>query len=98
REKEIAALQDMVDNGVNLITLNGAGGIGKTRIALAFAEKQLTHFHDGVYFIPFAPIDSTEYILPTIAESMQFTYGSDDGKQDLINYLYEKKMLLIFDN
>ena len=98
RERELADLQDLLDKSVNLITLNGAGGIGKTRLALAFAEKQLPIFHDGVYFVPFAPIEDTEYILPTIAESMQFTYGSDDGKQDLINYLREKKMLLVFDN
>jgi serine/threonine protein kinase len=98
RERELDDLQKLIDSKANIITLNGSGGIGKTRIAVALAEKQLPYFHDGVYFVPFAPIEKAEYILPTIAEAIQFTYGTNDGKQDLVNYLCEKKMLLVFDN
>jgi non-specific serine/threonine protein kinase len=98
REKELEQLQRLLVSGTSLITLTGSGGIGKSRIAQALAEKQLFQFTDGVYVVPFAGLDSVDDVVPTIAEHIDFIFGSADGKADLINYLREKRILLVFDN
>lgn len=98
REEELEQLQQILVDGTSLITLTGPGGIGKSRIAQALAEKEMLQFVDGVYLIPFAGVDAVKDVIPTIAEHMDFTFGSADAKNDLINYLREKRMLLVFDN
>lgn len=96
RSRELDDLQSLLDGGSNLITLVGPGGIGKTRIALALAEQHLTDYPDGVFFVATAALDNTEHVVPAIAEAIHFSSG--EGRQDLLNYLREKKMIIIFDN
>lgn len=98
RDKELKDLHNIVENDADIVTLVGSGGVGKTRIALEFAEHQLGNYVDGVYLIPLAPLEKGEHLIPTIAENLDFTFGSADVKGDLLNYLHEKRMLLIFDN
>src|SRR5438132_4645432 len=53
REEELARITSLIVNeGVRHVTLTGPGGVGKTRLALAAAEKLLPQFHDEVFFIP----------------------------------------------
>ncbi len=98
RTDDLNALQHLLESGSSLITLLGPGGMGKTRLGLACAERQLSHYPDGVYFVPLAPIDDPAHIVPTIAEEIDFSFGSADARADLLNYLREKHMLLVLDN
>lgn len=98
REDELEQLQQHLVDGASLITLTGGGGIGKSRIAQAIAEKQMQQFVDGVYIVPFAGVDAVKDVVPTIAEHIDFTFGGADAEGDLVNYLREKRMLLVFDN
>ena len=87
------------DPDCRLLTLFGLGGIGKTRLALEAAEIQLTTFENGVFFIPLAPLSTGEFIVPSIAETIGFSFYSDEEpKVQLLNYLRGKKMLLVMDN
>jgi predicted ATPase len=100
REAELAELNRLLnDPDVRLVTILGAGGMGKTRLALRAAEMQLGQFAHGVFLVSLAPLQSTEAILPTIAQAIGFSfYGGSTPRQQLLGYLREKQMLLLLDN
>jgi predicted ATPase/Tfp pilus assembly protein PilF/DNA-binding XRE family transcriptional regulator len=100
REPELAAMSQLLqDPYCRLLTLIGPGGIGKTRLAIEVASQQLDAFADGVYFVSLAPVASPEFMLPTIAGSLDFNFsGSGDPKQQLLDFLREKQLLLVLDN
>jgi serine/threonine protein kinase/tetratricopeptide (TPR) repeat protein len=114
REEELAEITRLLgDPGTRLITLLGPGGMGKTRLSLEAAQRVIDgssagtqrtvslhqSFPDGVYFVPLAPLTSSEFIVPTIAESLNFSFfGADDTKMQLLDFLREKRLLLVMDN
>ncbi|MDX1416396.1 MAG: tetratricopeptide repeat protein [Candidatus Promineifilaceae bacterium] len=103
REKELAALADLIaDPQVRLVTLTGPGGIGKTRLALEAAGRQLgrdTQFPDGVFLISLAPIYMATEIVTTMAATLNFHFhGSENEKEQILNYLRQKQLLLVMDN
>src|SRR5688572_4215181 len=65
REKEIETVKHLVatDRGSRLVTLTGAGGSGKTRLALEVATTLRDDFPDGVWFIEFAPLTDPTLVL-----------------------------------
>lgn len=82
-----------------LLTILGPGGIGKTRLAIQTAAEQIESFPHGVYFVPLAPLNAGEQIIPALAEALKFTfYQKENPKQQIINYLREKSLLLVLDN
>ncbi len=101
REKELLEVKKLLsaDPPHRLLTIIGPGGIGKTRMALAVGEAICTTFEDGVYYVSFARIRSPEHMLPALAESLGFRFFAGiDPKEQLLNYLREKNLLLILDN
>jgi predicted ATPase/DNA-binding SARP family transcriptional activator len=82
-----------------LLTLIGAGGIGKTRLALQAAGQALDAFADGVYFVSLAGISSSAFLVLTIGEAIGYSLsGEADPKQQLLKSLQQKEMLLVLDN
>ncbi len=52
-----------------------------------------------VYFVPLQPLTSSDFIIPAIADTLNFTfYGEGEPKLQLLNYLREKTLLLVLDN
>ena len=100
RETELIEIAELLASpSCQLVTLTGPGGIGKTRLALQAAVEQIGSFADGVYFIPLAALNSVEFLAPTIAEAMNFTFSSQgDPKEQLANHLRHKEILLVLDN
>ncbi len=100
RETELSQLARLLaEPDGRLITILGPGGMGKTRLALEAAEAQLGNFAQGVYFVNLAPLDALEAITPTVAEALGFSfYEEDEPRQQLLDYLRQKTMLLIMDN
>jgi hypothetical protein len=100
REGDLQQIAErLADPDCRLLTLVGPSGIGKARLALQVAQEQIGIFIHGVYFVPLAPTSSVEFLIPTIADTLDFDFsGSKDPKVQLLNYLREKEMLLILDN
>jgi predicted ATPase len=84
---------------VDLVTLTGPGGVGKTRLALQVAAELQEHFRDGVTFVPLAALDDPSLVIPTIAQ----TLGVREAERQppfasLGAYLHDKHHLLVLDN
>ncbi|MDB5434279.1 MAG: transcriptional regulator [Phenylobacterium sp.] len=80
-----------------LVTLVGAGGIGKTRLALELGRRVLEDFADGVWIVELGPLSDPALVLPAIAS----TLGLDDtatSPNGLAKALGSKRMLLVLDN
>jgi len=102
RQREIEEIGQLLRNPqCRLLTLVGPGGIGKTRLAIETAVQVQAVFPDGVYFVPLAPINTTRFIVPVIADAIGFAFQSAnhaDPKTQLFSYLKEKQALLLTDN
>ncbi len=101
REDDMAAILDqLADPDCRLLTLVGPGGMGKTRLALAVAERVVDDYTDGVVFVPLAPVASAGGVVMAIATALQipFSHGQESAGQILFNYLEQKQMLLVLDN
>ncbi|WP_420645742.1 AfsR/SARP family transcriptional regulator [Candidatus Leptofilum sp.] len=109
RAEELAQLSAQLANPAQrLHTIVGPGGIGKTSLALTAgwqaATAHLGPFLHGVFFVPLADValvDSGEFnpLVTAVAEAIGFTFaGSADPQAQLLNYLKNKRMLLLLDN
>ncbi|HRQ41866.1 MAG TPA: BTAD domain-containing putative transcriptional regulator [Chloroflexota bacterium] len=85
-----------------LVTLVGPGGMGKTRLAIQLAQEQRSAFADGVCFVPLAPLESARQMVTAVARALHFTLNDRDERstprQQLLDYLTGKQLLLILDN
>src|SRR5688572_20333287 len=99
RQQEVNELNKLLrDPQCRLVTLVGPGGIGKTRLSIETARQAQNDFVDGVYFVSFAPVNSSRLIVPVIADSIGLTFqGDSSAKLQLFNYLDEKHILLLAD-
>lgn len=55
------------------ITLTGAGGIGKTTVALRVAELLIGHYRDGIRLLDLAPLNDPALIVPNLAALLDLT-------------------------
>ncbi|KAA0263588.1 MAG: helix-turn-helix domain-containing protein, partial [Chloroflexi bacterium] len=100
RQQESDSLARMLtDPRQRLITILGPGGIGKTRLAMEAANLQLAAFDQRVYFIQLTAFQTAESILPAIAAALNIpSANAEELKTRLIDYLRDKKALLVLDN
>jgi DNA-binding winged helix-turn-helix (wHTH) protein len=98
RERELAEIKRLLP-GKRLLTLVGAGGIGKTRLALQFAAEVVDAYRDGVWLVELAPVAEPALVPQTV--TMVLGLKEQPGKsltQTLTEYLASKHVLLLMDN
>ncbi len=100
RVDETAEIKHLLDDpACRLLTLVGPGGSGKTRLAVQVAAQKQEEFPDSIYFVPLAPISSTVHLIPAITSTLGLQFDAHEApKQQLLNNLREKRLLLILDN
>jgi predicted ATPase/DNA-binding CsgD family transcriptional regulator len=100
RDRERGAVGSQLRRAeVRLLTLTGAGGVGKTRLALAVAADLLDAFEDGVVFVDLAPIVDPALVPSVIAGAIEA--GEVAGKsltECLVDRLGGRSLLLVLDN
>ncbi|GHO83179.1 protein kinase domain-containing protein [Dictyobacter formicarum] len=84
---------------VRVLTLLGPGGVGKTRLSLAVAQRSRTTFRDGVCFVSLAPICDHQLVMSTIAQQLDV---KEEGEQPILKLLIaalrDQQQLLVLDN
>ena len=98
RRAELEELQQ-VFTSTRLLTLSGAGGCGKTRLALQFASESLKHVRDGVWFVDLSALSDPDLLAQSIANTLQLGEGPTRSWSDvLLEHLRARDALLVLDN
>jgi predicted ATPase/DNA-binding winged helix-turn-helix (wHTH) protein len=100
RDRDVAAIKELVrQDSVRILTLTGAPGSGKTRLAIRVASELAADYRDGVYFVGLAHLSDPALIIPTVAQVLGV---GEDGKRTVAEcvkaHLEEKDIMLLLDN
>ncbi|HEU4583450.1 MAG TPA: protein kinase [Polyangiaceae bacterium] len=106
REREVASVLRLLrDPNVQLVTLTGPGGMGKSRVALEVARRLGLAIGAGqgsprVCFVDLTRISDPQQIVSAIGSALGFAFptGAGDASAQLCAYLREKELLLLLDN
>ena len=98
RDEPVRELQELLATS-RLVTLTGAGGIGKSSLALETARAAQEGFADGAWFVPLATIEGTEEVLPLVARTLGLYDGSSSSAADTLpRFVADRSLLLVLDN
>src|SRR4029077_13642180 len=81
-----------------LLSVVGAGGIGKTSVAIAVAEASVNTHEHGVWFVDLAPLADARLVPSAVAQVLGFDIRSDDPVPGLVGALRDRRLLLVLDN
>lgn len=98
RKREMEEIKQLLASS-RLVTLTGAAGCGKTRLALRAAASTGNHTPDGVYWVELARLADPALIPQTIAKGLHISEGPDRPSLDrLVDALQDRQLLLVLDN
>ncbi len=97
REEAVAALVARLSRQ-RLVTVVGPGGIGKTTVALAVAERMMAGYKHGVWLVDLAPLGDPRLVQSAVATVLGLEIRSENPLPGLIAALRDRRMLLLLDN
>lgn len=97
RRRELATAKNNLSSS-RLVTLTGAGGVGKTRLALRLANDSRRTFANGVWLVELGGVRDELLVAGTVAASLGILNQSADLPSSLAEYLVDKSVLLVLDN
>jgi len=98
RATELAELGPLV-HSCRLLTLTGAGGCGKTRLALRLAHEHVARFAQGVRLVELAPLGSELLVPQAVAAALGIKEQPGQALGDtIIQWLESRNLLLVLDN
>ncbi|KAB2349667.1 ATP-binding protein [Actinomadura rudentiformis] len=97
RGPEMAELRRMLPKA-RLLTLTGAGGVGKTRLARRAARTLRGWFPGGVEFVELATLEDGALLESAVASALRLRHSGRQAMPVLVHHLADKRMLLILDN
>lgn len=94
RQRDIGLISDHLQRH-RLVTLTGAGGVGKTRLAIEIGWRLADRYADGVWLVDLAPIQESQLVASSIAGALAIDLPNG---ATLAPALADKHILLILDN
>ncbi|MCW2631712.1 MAG: family transcriptional regulator, partial [Pseudonocardia sp.] len=97
RKKDLAALRRLLAH-TRILTVLGPGGVGKTRLATEFAQRQAPSYADGQALVELAPVRDPDQLAGVFAAAAGVTLQRQDTVDVLARRLRDKQLLLVVDN
>jgi predicted ATPase/DNA-binding NarL/FixJ family response regulator len=98
REREVEELKNLLGT-TRLLTLTGAGGCGKTRLAIHVAADTASEYPDGTWFVELAPLVDPTHVLHAVAAALGVREATDRELTDsLIEFVRGRSLRLVLDN
>jgi predicted ATPase/DNA-binding CsgD family transcriptional regulator len=98
-KEQAAARSALLDDTAPLLTLTGAGGVGKTRLALAIAHDVAPKFSNGVAWVDLAPVEDAQLVSDAVCSALGLAPRAEKPLADqLVRRLHTRQTLLLFDN
>ncbi|HET8847132.1 MAG TPA: tetratricopeptide repeat protein [Ktedonobacteraceae bacterium] len=100
REQDIVAISALLrQNEVRLLTLVGAAGVGKTRLALQMASILQHQFPQGCHMVSLAAVNEPRLVLPSILQALGLGENQRQSPYEILElYLHNQRLLLLLDN
>ncbi|HEY5822020.1 MAG TPA: helix-turn-helix domain-containing protein [Propionibacteriaceae bacterium] len=99
RADDLQALAElMAQPDTRLVTLVGPSGVGKTRLAVAYANSVSHRFPDGVHWLPTGSLPDARATLPALAGALGVRTSPATAMADIVEHLRPQRTLLIIDN
>src|SRR5271168_3106782 len=97
RDSELTQLRELLAQN-RVVTLTGAGGVGKTRLAIQVAAQAAGEFGDGVWYVDLAPITDPELVPVTVARALGLPDQPGRSTMDtLTRFIADRQMLVALD-
>lgn len=96
RDEDVAALSAQL-TASRFVTVVGAGGVGKTTVALAVAHHLSGSFDGAALFVDLGMLTNPGLVSGAVASMLGLRVGSDDAGPNVIAHLHDKRVLLILD-
>jgi predicted ATPase/class 3 adenylate cyclase/DNA-binding CsgD family transcriptional regulator len=98
READIAQVRDLVTQN-RMVTLTGAGGVGKTRMAIQIAGQSVNEFADGIWYVDLAPITDPDLVPITATRALGLPDQPGRSTMDTLSrFVADRQMLVVLDN
>jgi predicted ATPase/class 3 adenylate cyclase len=98
RQNEVEEIRTLIAEN-RMVTLTGSGGTGKTRLSIEVGRQELELFANGVWLVELAALSDSAQIIPALAQVFNLHELPTDPLANLVlDYLRDKKLLLILDN
>jgi predicted ATPase/DNA-binding SARP family transcriptional activator/Tfp pilus assembly protein PilF len=100
RSAELTELMDsIIDPECRMLTLLGPGGVGKTRLALEAARRQVGVFPDGVFLAALRGVNTAEQLSIVLADALGCNFSDQRSPSaQLSDFLRRKNLLMVLDN